>query len=295
MSIRAFRACNIKLYALASVMVFTGTACSNYKNTTVDKVEVSEYVNSVEDLMNLRYYGLDEDKLNSALISEEDKSVIKSRLALPTETTDRGVFISLEEEFKAREFEEYTLQGDVGTSDLVTPDTDAITDLKITERNGERGIYTDDVYVDAEGQFRTIIYDDEIWVDVPKEVVNQRMIGTPEYKFKVVDYSYFDGGNLIVKLESDIEGAFNDRYANVEIVDSLEGVTDAERISDGLIEWDNKDKVYKITLDEYNSHLSSFYMSSSTITATLDIKIDVESGIMKDIDIGYITDALLYE
>lgn len=291
---RSIKSSTVCLMAISTM--FISTACSNYKDTTTDKVEVQRYVDSVEDLMNLRYYGLDEKIVDKSLLSDEDKNKIKSKLALPEENdiTDRGVFISLEEEFSIREFEDYTLQGDVGTSDIVSVNKDAITDLKITERNGERGIYTNDVYVDEEGQFKTMIYGDEIWVDVPKEVINQKMIGTPEYKFKVVDYQYYDGGNLIVKLRSDIEGAFDEVYKNVEIVETL-GVDASQRMNDGTLEFKDKDKVYKMTQEEYDNHLNSFYEFSNSITATLDMKLDIKKGIISQIDTSYITDALLYK
>lgn len=282
------------LLSIGITLVFTG--CSKYKNTTTEEVNVKAYVDSVEQLMNLRYYGLDTKTVDEALISEEYKDSIKDRLKTPENITDRGVFISLEDEFEQREVEDYVLSGDVGTSDIISIDTEGtITDGRIEEYNGKRGIFTNDVQIDSEGQFRTMIYDDSVWVTVPREVQNCYLIGNPEYKFKVVDYTYFDGGNLIVTLKSDIDEAFNEICNNIEIVETTKGLTDDEVIKDGILTWKDKDKKIKMTQEEYDAHMESFYNEYRTIKVILDMKLDVAKGEITDVNLDSITGTLMYE
>lgn len=284
----------LTLLSIGVAIAFTG--CSNYKNTTTEEVNIKAYVDSVEQLMNLRYYGLENNIVDNSLISNEYKDAIKDKLKTPENITDRGVFISLEDEFEQREVEDYVLSGDVGTSDIISIDTEGtITDGRIEEYNGERGIFTNDVYIDDEGQFRTMIYNDSVWVDVPREIQNYYLIGNPEYKFKVVDYTYFDGGNLIVTLKSDIGGAFNEIYSNVEIVETTEGLTDTKINRDGILTWKDKDKKIKMTQDEYNTHMDSFYNEYKSIKVILDMKLDVAKGVITDLDLDSITQALKYE
>lgn len=289
---------SIVLYTiLISASVFSLVGCGDKtKNTTPENIEVIEFVDSINTAMNLRYIGIDNkeqvDKLiDSTKFTENNKILLKSAFTISDDEIENGVFISLEEQFKDREFEPYEFQGDVGSEKvIVAPNYDGLTDGKIIELNGERGVYSKNVYIDTDGYFRTMIYGEDVYVEAPDKAQLLSVKGSPDYKFRVSDYRYFDGGKLLVKLSSDIEGAFNERYSRVNIVEDESQIPDdALILHEGYVEYgQNAENIY-MTQELYDMHKEQFMQDFREIQVNIEAELDAKSGEIKNINLDYFT------
>lgn len=282
---------------LISASVFSLVGCGDKtKNTTPENIEVSEFVESINTAMNLRYIGIDdkeqiEKMIDSTRFTENNKILLKSAFALSDDEIENGVFISLEEKFKDMEFEPYELQGDAESEKvLITPNYEGLTDGKIIELNGERGLYSKSVYIDTDGYFRTMIYGEDVYVEAPDKAKLLSVKGSPDYKFRVTDYRYFDGGKLLVQLSSDIEGAFEDRYGKVNIVEDESQIPDdALTLHDGYVEYGQKEENIYMTQELYDMHKEQFMQDFREIQVNIEAELDAKNGEIKDINLDYFT------
>lgn len=173
------------------------------------KVSIEDTVDNITYLMNLRYNGLEnsDKQVIEEIIPTQAKAIISK---LDTSNIDLPIFISLENYF--REFENAVTTDETGNIIDDTGYTSLPSERYITEVDGERGIYSDKIYVNEYGQFATVIYGQSLYVDAPEEIMVLGFKDNPIYKLKVDSYNYYDNGMLYISYTSDIIGGIKEQY-----------------------------------------------------------------------------------
>lgn len=180
---------------LGIAVVLTTTACTHNQNN------IESIVNDITYLMNLRYTGLEEedkDKIEQIVPNQAD--TIISRLDVGSEP----IFIDLEDDLRYIE------------SSLSEEEKHLESSKLLVIENGRRGIYSDRVYLRDDGTFLVTMYGKPVYVKAPESVSIQQLKGNGVYKLNMTSYHLYEDGNLYITYSSDLKGAFEERYSNIE-------------------------------------------------------------------------------
>lgn len=244
----------VAVLTLASMAIaFTG--CSNSSSDTVD-ADLPTLANAMAEIASIRYYGYqDTDKalLESVLAPE----LAESANSILEQSKD-NVFISLED--KISQYDNGDMLEELPDGSIISynPYEGKETDTRVTTNEyGARGIYGDDVYV-QDGKFPVLLYGDYTYIEAPTSVIIRQLRGNPSYKFSLAGYEYYDDNTIIIRLASDIQGAFEAAYGSVTIDDSY--VADGtEETNEGVLSPLENNSGVTMTSDEYEAHMGSFY------------------------------------
>ena len=262
----------IKILACIGIIGLIGVGISIRNSANKDSIET--IVNDVSYLMNLRYKGLtDGDKSKIEEIIPTQSQAIISKL----DVDDEPIFISLERYFQEIEnttITEETENGLIEYNPYLTFDSERY----ITELNGERGIYSNNIYIDSDGTFATVIYGQSLYIDAPDEVIIQSYIDNPIYKLKVDSYNYYDNGMLYINYSSDIVGGVEEQYEKGNISLNMEIDTS-----------DNKDD--KLKQQEIDTLIND-YTNKKTIQ-NYSVEVKIKDGKIQSIDNSDITGNLI--
>ena len=270
------------LFYTLIVLLFMCTSC-----VSSNKQDTASLAQCVVDVCNLRFYGLTEEseaKLAAMPISDDIREDIKSML-YTGEVTERGIFISLENEFKEREVTTELMNED-GTVSVVDDYRTKDCDNKIvTLADGTRGVWSNDILIDEDGQFIAMIYGDILYISVPQEVLNLEFIGNPLYCVTESNYNYFDDGTLLVTVWTDRYTAFDYIYRNVEIVSDTSQATDNFN-PDGYLTYEDSFKEIRMSQEQYDNAKEEFLNTVDSVYYTIEAKVDSETGIITYLDYG---------
>lgn len=203
-------------YLIISLTMLLGVSACN-QTEKIGSEQLQNIASNIEYLVNLRYTGYEE-----ADDQEKVESIIPKYADQISDTlshSDEPVFISLESKFQ--EFESAYNEEEDANGDIVkyNPYIGQESSPYIVEENGARGIYSNYLTIDTEGQSQVIILGQEVYIDMPQEEIARRLIGNGAYKFKLDSYNYYDNGYMYLKFVTDLEGGFEDSVEGYKILD----------------------------------------------------------------------------
>lgn len=203
-------------YLIISLMMLLGVSACN-QTEKIESEQLQNIASNIEYLVNLRYTGYEE-----ADDQEKVESIIPKYADQISDTlshSDEPVFISLESKFQ--EFESAYNEEEDANGNIVkyNPYIGQESSPYIVEENGARGIYSNYLTIDTEGQSQVVILGQEVYIDMPQEEIARRLIGNGAYKFKLDSYNYYDNGYMYLKFVTDLEGGFEDSVEGYKILD----------------------------------------------------------------------------
>ena len=241
----------------------------------VEEIDTAYIADNMEYIMNLRYNGYsNESKDKLYIMCDED---IVRKIDNRFSGTDENVFISLESELL--EYENSIIEEELDDGSIIeyNPYIGKFTDSRIIDRGGERGVYIDDIELNDKGKFSTVIYGNSVSIEVSEKAILRSLIGNPEYKLSVTGYEYYDNNEMVIHLKTNIDGAFQDAYGGVEIVEI------SDNNGEGLLSVLDDNSGVKMTQSEYDAHKNSFY--SNYNVNEIDVKIKVSGNKIVDLNI----------
>lgn len=257
--------------------------------------DVEGIVEDVSYLMDLRYKGYDVG-VDSVEVERILGDKYSSKVSNSLKVSNEPIFISLESEFK--DIENNYVEEEVGDGEYIITNTSLgqPSDPNIVEVNGERGIYSNRIYVNENGRFATQIYGNSLYIDAPQEVIIQSLIGDGSYKFECIGYNYYDNNELVIRYQSDLSGAFDELYKDVKVVEGGEIIGDS-LIDDTEMDFDDTKLIdngvgYKQVTPELYEELKDAYIKDK-VMYEVSIKVGVSvDGEISDIEIEKITGVL---
>lgn len=204
------------VYIIISLAMLLGVSACN-QTEKIGSEQLQNITSNIEYLVNLRYTGYEE-----ADDQEKVESIIPKYADQISDTlshSDEPVFISLESKFQ--EFESAYNEEEDANGNIVkyNPYIGQESSPYIVEENGARGIYSNYLTIDTEGQSQVVILGQEVYIDMPQEEIARRLIGNGAYKFKLDSYNYYDNGYMYLKFVTDLEGGFEDSIEGYKILD----------------------------------------------------------------------------
>lgn len=203
-------------YLIISLTMLLGVSACN-QTEKIGSEQLQNIASNIEYLVNLRYTGYeeadDQEKVGSIIPKYADQ--ISDTLS----HSDEPAFISLESKFQ--EFESAYNEEEDANGNIVkyNPYIGQESSPYIVEENGARGIYSNYLTIDTEGQSQVVILGQEVYIDMPQEEIARRLIGNGAYKFKLDSYNYYDNGYMYLKFVTDLEGGFEDSVEGYKILD----------------------------------------------------------------------------
>lgn len=277
---------------IGMVGIISLSGCGGNNGVSVE--DIDDIVSDVTYLMNIRYNGfIDSDKEEvDRIIPEEYSSKVSNSLKVSNEP----IFISLESEFK--DIESNYVEEEVGDGEYIITNTSLgqPSDPNIVEVGGERGIYSNRIYVNENGRFVTQIYGNSLYIDAPQEVIIQSLIGDGSYKFECVGYNYYDNNELVIRYQSDLDGAFDELYKDVKVIEGGEVIGD-NLIDDTEMDFDATELIdkgvgYKQVTPELYDELKDDYINDKVMhEVSIKVRVSVD-GKISDIEIEKITGVL---
>ena len=204
------------VYIIISLTMLSRVSACN-QTEKIGSEQLQNIASNIEYLVNLRYTGYEE-----ADDQEKVESIIPKYADQISDTlshSDEPVCISLESKFQEFESAYNEEEDDNGNIVKYNPYIGQESSPYIVEENGARGIYSNYLTIDTEGQSQVVILGQEVYIDMPQEEIARRLIGNGAYKFKLDSYNYYDNGYMYLKFVTDLEGGFEDSVKGYKILD----------------------------------------------------------------------------
>ena len=266
---------------LLGALIISTSACS--QPDKLNNEQLQNIASNIEYLVNLRYTGYEE-----ADDQEKVKSIIPKYADQISDTlshSDEPVFISLESKFQ--EFESAYNEEEDANGNIIkyNPYIGQESSPYIVEENGARGIYSNYLTIDTEGQSQVVILGQEVYIDMPQEEIARRLIGNGAYKFKLDSYNYYDNGYMYLKFVTDLEGGFEDSIEGYKILDpeSQEYKELLEQRNEELSKYEEDETIPPDAITtkfmntvEYEAAQDSYY--KHTVYNEVNLKVKISNG-----------------